>query len=166
MSTDIPYIKPWYKKKRFIIPIVFVVLSVLGNLTSGSNSSSSSSNLTVEEQRQKASDDLANKYTVEPAWYPDGFNEYDGNLAWRWGTSKETDCSYSSGSCWSVMLIAKDGCPRSLYGEIKIFDSSDVQIDYTNDSASTVSAMQKVKLTFDTFNDNASTAQIGKFSCY
>ena len=64
------------------------------------------------------------------------------------------------------MIIAKDGCPSSLYGEIKIFDSSDVQIDYTNDSASTVSAMQKVKLTFDTFNDNASTAQIGKLSCY
>jgi hypothetical protein len=64
------------------------------------------------------------------------------------------------------MIISKEGCPRSLYGEIKIFDSSDVQIDYTNDSASTVSPMQKVKLTFDTFNDNASTAQIGELNCY
>jgi hypothetical protein len=166
MSTDNPYVKPWYKKKRFIIPIVFVTLSIIGNVYDGLSGSSSSNNLTMEEQRQKASDELTSKYAVEPAWYPDGFNEYSDNVAWRWGTSKETDCSYSSGSCWSVMVISKEGCPQSLYGEIKIFDSADVQIDYTNDTTSTVSPMQKVKLTFDTFNDNASTAQIGKLSCY
>jgi hypothetical protein len=166
MSTDTPYVKPWYKKKRFIIPIVFVALSIIGNLSDGLSGSSPSNDLTMEQQRQKASDELASKYTVEPAWYPDGFNEYSENVAWRWGTSKETDCSYSSGSCWSAIIISKEGCPNSLYGEIKIFDSSDVQIDYTNDTASTVSPMQKVKLTFDTFNDNASTAQIGKLSCY
>ena len=64
------------------------------------------------------------------------------------------------------MVIAKSGCSSSLYGEINIFDSSDVQIDYTNDSTSTVSPMQKVKLTFDTFNDQAQTAQIGELRCY
>ena len=64
------------------------------------------------------------------------------------------------------MVISKSGCSSSLYGEIKIFDSSDIQIDYTNDSTSTVSPMQKVKLTFDTFNDQADSAQIGELKCY
>ena len=105
--------------------------------------------------------------TINNSWIPSGFTQYsdDKNLAWRWGTKKETNCSYSSASCWSMIVISNNGC-SSLYGEIKIFDSSDIQIDYTNDTTSTVSPLQKVKLTFDTFNDNASGALIGKLSCY
>lgn len=148
--------------------IALVVLGIFIALTGGnSGSNSTSSNLSIEQQRQKASDELTQKYTVEPAWYPAGFTAYayDETLAWRWGTSKETNCTYDSASCWSVLVISKNGC-SSLYGEIKIFDSSDVQIDYTNDTTSTVSPLQKVKLTFDTFNDNASSANIGKLSCH
>jgi hypothetical protein len=152
-------LKKWQKAVvYFVILILISTVSGLGN--------SKPDPLTIAEQTQKASDALADKYTVEPAWYPADYQEFSSNLAWRWGTSKETTCSYSSGSCWSVMVIAKSGCSSSLYGEIKIFDSSDVQIDYTNDSTSTVSPMQKVKLTFDTFNDEAQTAQIGELRCY
>lgn len=150
-------------KKWQIVVIVLLGFMAIGAFTD--NNSTPNAQL-MEEQRQKASDALTDKYTVEPAWYPSDFNEFSSNLAWRWGTSKETDCSYSSGSCWTVMVIAKSGCSNSLYGEIKMFDSSDVQIDYTNDSTSTVSPMQKVKLTFDTFNEQARTAQIGELRCY
>lgn len=102
------------------------------------------------------------------SWHDSSFTQWteDSNLAWRWGTNKETSCSYSSGSCWSVMVISKTGCPSSLSGEIKIFDKSDIQIDYTNDTTSSVSPMQRVKLTFDTFNDQAQSAQIGELRCY
>jgi hypothetical protein len=150
-------------KKWQIFVIVILGLMVIGQFSGGNSSPSTQS---VEEQRQQASDDLTDKYTVEPAWYPADYNEYSSDLAWRWGTSKETKCSYGSGSCWSVMVISKSGCSSSLYGEIKIFDSSDIQIDYTNDSTSTVSPMQKVKLTFDTFNEQADSAQIGELKCY
>lgn len=152
-------LKLW--QKVFVVFIAYVLISTVSGL-----GNSKPDSLTIAEQTQKASDALADKYKVEPAWYPEGYQEFSSNLAWRWGTSKETTCSYSSGSCWSVMVIAKSGCSSSLYGEIKIFDSSDVQIDYTNDSTSSVSPMQKVKLTFDTFNDEAQTAQISELRCY
>ena len=163
MSTPENAVPKKKLKKWQIFVIVILGLMVIGQFTGGNSSPSTQS---VEEQRQQASDDLADKYTVEPAWYLSDYNEYSSDLAWRWGTSKETKCSYSSGSCWSVMVISKSGCSSSLYGEIKIFDSSDIQIDYTNDSTSTVSPMQKVKLTFDTFNDQADSAQIGELKCY
>jgi hypothetical protein len=151
-----------FKKWQIVLAIIlgFMVIGMFSDRNSTPNPQ------LMEEQRQKASDDLTDKYTVEPAWYPADYEEFSSNLAWRWGTSKETSCSYSSGSCWSVMVISKSGCSSSLYGEIKIFDSGNVQIDYTNDSTSSVSPMQKVKLTFDTFNEQAKSAAIGELRCY
>lgn len=161
-TPEIPAPKKKLKKWQIVVIVLlgFMAIGVFSDTDSTPNAQK------MEEQRQKASDALTDKYTVEPAWYPADYNEYSSNLAWRWGTSKETNCSYSSGSCWSVMVISKSGCSSSLYGEIKIFDSGDVQIDYTNDSTSTVSPMQKVKLTFDTFNEQARSAQIGELKCY
>jgi hypothetical protein len=163
MTELTPAGKPWFKKKRIMIPLIFVLLSLIGSVTGGDSTPDPQK---VQEQAQKASDELADKYTAEPVWYPSDYTQYSDDLAVRWGTSKETTCSYSSGSCWSLMVISKSGCSSSLYGEIKIFDSSDVQIDYTNDTTSTVSPMQKVKLTFDTFNEQAKSAQIGELRCY
>lgn len=104
----------------------------------------------------------------DTSWVPSGFDLYvnDANVAWRWGTSKETKCTYSSGSCWTAMIITKNGCPSSLYGEIAILDNSDTQIDYTNDTASSVIPGQKVKLTFDSFNEQSRKARLTKLSCY
>jgi len=154
--------KKKFKKWQIVLAVIlgFMVIGMFSDRNSTPNAQ------LMEEQRQKASDDLTDKYTVEPAWYPADYEEFSSNLAWRWGTSKETSCSYSSGSCWSVMVISKSGCSSSLYGEIKIFDSGNVQIDYTNDSTSSVSPMQKVKLTFDTFNEQAKSAAIGELRCY
>jgi hypothetical protein len=154
--------KKKFKKWQIVLAVIlgFMVIGMFSDRNSTPDAQ------LMEEQRQKASDDLTDKYTVEPAWYPADYEEFSSNLAWRWGTSKETSCSYSSGSCWSVMVISKSGCSSSLYGEIKIFDSGNVQIDYTNDSTSSVSPMQKVKLTFDTFNEQAKSAAIGELRCY
>ncbi len=147
------------KKRKIIIGVVvgWIVLSSLVNVFSGESGSTdatftSSASTTVEDT----------------SWIPAGFNSYlgDSNLAWRWGSKSETNCTYSDGSCWSIVAIAKNGCPRSLYGEINIFDSNDVQISYTNDTLGTVAPMQKVKLTFDTFEESASSANISRFSCY
>ncbi len=43
MTTDIPTGKPWFKKKRFIIPLALVLLSAIGSVTGGSEDSSTSS---------------------------------------------------------------------------------------------------------------------------
>ena len=151
------------KKNQFIaiiigIPIL-IILYTLGN-SSGSetNSNSTSTNSSAGTD--------TNSY--DDTWMPAGFTGYasDDSIAWRWGTKAETSCTYSSGSCWSVILIAKDGCPQSLYGEVNIFDKNDIQMSYTNDTLGTVQPMQKVKLTFDTFDESAQSANISKFSCY
>ena len=147
------------KRLKIVLGVIvgFVVLSVIGNMTgSGSSSSSVAPPVTTTTS------------DYDDSWIPSGFDGYteDDTIAWRWATKSEVDCTYSTGACWSVILIAKEGCPRSLYGEVNIFDKNDIQISYTNDSVASVQPMQKVKLTFDTLDDSAQTANISKFSCY
>ena len=147
------------RKKRIKIAIgvvvAFVVLSAIGSTqedsqTSGATSSTSSSS------------------AADSSWVPAGFTQWvsDDNLAWRWATSAETTCTYGTGACWAAMVVTKSGCPRSLYAEVNIFDKNDVQISYTNDTLSSVQPLQKVRLTFDTFSEEAQTARMSKFSCY
>ena len=157
-----------YKKSRnskfikVVLGIIsgLIVLSIIGSIAGISTSSSISDS--------DSSADTPAVETIDSSWIPSGFDAWpgDADLAWRWGTRSETKCTYSSGSCWSVMIVSKYGCPSSLYGEINLFDRSDIQIGYTNDSLSTVQPGQKVKLTFDTFNEDANTANVAKLSCY
>jgi hypothetical protein len=144
---------------KIVIGVVvgLVVLSFIGNLTD--NGTSSSSVTPAVTTTTPVYDD---------SWIPTGFNGYteDDSIAWRWATKSEVVCTYSSGACWSIVLVAKEGCPSSLYGEVNIFDKNDVQISYTNDSVASVQPMQKVKLTFDTLDDSAQTANLSKLSCY
>ena len=104
----------------------------------------------------------------DTSWVPAGYNVWsdDSNIAWRWGDDSETDCSYSSSSCWSVMVVTHFGCSSDLYGEINIFDSNDIQISYANDSLASVAPLQQVKLTFDTFDDNAANGRVAQLNCY
>ena len=50
MSNDRPLTgdnpKPWFKKKRFVIPIALLVLGVIGGATGGNKSTTSSSSST------------------------------------------------------------------------------------------------------------------------
>jgi hypothetical protein len=62
-------------------------------------------------------------------------------------------------------VITRDGCPSGIYAEIAILDKSGVQIDFTNDSTTRVLPKTKVKLTFDTFNEQAEQAQISEIRC-
>jgi hypothetical protein len=80
--------------------------------------------------------------------------------------ASEVTCTYSSGSCWGMEAIARDGCPASLYVEISILDASGAAIGYSNDVAGSVSPGQHAKLTFDTMEDGASKARLAEVSCY
>lgn len=144
--------KTWQK-----IIIGFIVLSFIGALFGNSGSSSNVTEFVAPEDTSSS----------DVSWIPTGFNAYSGDdsVAWRWGTKSETKCTYDSSSCWSVMVVTKDGCPNGIYAEIAILDSSGVQIDYTNDGTAMVLAESKVKLTFDTFNEQADTARIGEINC-
>jgi len=65
-----------------------------------------------------------------------------------------------------MMIIAKEGCPNSLYAELSILDANDVQISYTNDALSSTLPMQKSKMIFETYEEDAESARISKISCY
>ena len=152
-GTPKPRMKIWK-----IVLIGIFCLWLLGTVVEKvSPSTSSSASSSAAESRD----------TIDDSWIPAGFNAYseDQSLAWRWGTKSETKCTYSSGSCWSVMVTSKDGCPSGIYGEIAILDKSDVQIDYTNYTTTRVLAGTNVKMTFDTFNEEADTARLSKLSC-
>jgi hypothetical protein len=128
--------------------------------------SSPKNTMTIEEQRQKASDELTSKYTVTPAWFPSDFNEFaeDPNVAWRWLENKEFTCSLGD-ACWGMLVVSKNGCPNSLYVEVSILDSSGTQVSYSHDSLSVAAPMQKNKLTFESFDSSANTARLAKISC-
>jgi len=159
-TPDVTPFQKRFKKWQWAL-MIFVVLAVLGQLfgTSTNTSSSSSSSTSTSPS--------ASTETYDTSWIPTDFSGYpsDDNIAWRWATSKETNCTYSSGSCWAAMVITRDGCPSGIYAEIAILDKSGVQIDYTNDTTTRVLPKTKVKLTFDTFNEQAEKAQIGEIRC-
>ena len=105
---------------------------------------------------------------VDTSWIPEGYNAYisDDNIAWKWADAVGGgyDCEYGD-ACWALLVITRDGCPNGMYAELAIFDRNDIQIDYTNDLTTYVSPKQKVRLGFDTFNDNARTASIAEINC-
>ncbi len=96
-------------------------------------------------------------------WYPEGFESYDSNTAYRFQDKGEFRCDYFS--CWGMEFVSKVSC-SSFYVEITILDSSGANIGYSNDSASGVQPNQKVKMKFDAVEDAAQTARLAKVSCY
>ena len=98
-------------------------------------------------------------------WYPKGFTEYKGDIAWRWLERGEFNCSYGD-HCWGMLVVAKNGCPSSLYAEITILDGSGSNVGYTNDTTSGLSPGQQAKLIFEDFTSGADSARLGEISCY
>jgi hypothetical protein len=143
-------------KRNIVIAVVLALLIIYAFNSSkleDSNNNASSPYPVIEE-------DLT-------GWIPTEFNSYseDPNIGWRWLKDNEFKCTYGE-SCWGMMVISKDGCDRSLYAEVSILDKNEVQIGYTNDTASQALPMQKTKLVFNTFEDEAETARLTKISCY
>ena len=142
---------------QVLLPVVLVLLliSLMLNLFG------------QDEPMPDAAPSTSTAPVYDDAWIPTGFSGYpeDDNVAWRWGTSSETNCTYNSSSCWTVLVITRDGCPSGIYSELAILDRSEVQVDFTNDSTTRVLPKTKVKLTFDTFNEEASTARVSEISC-
>lgn len=109
--------------------------------------------------------DNSNSTFYDTSWIPSGYTQYDDTFAWRWGSSSETNCTYSSSSCWSMFIVTSTNCVGGVYGEISILDSSSIQIDYTNDTTGAVYQGDITKLTFDTFNEEAASARLSQLSC-
>lgn len=99
-------------------------------------------------------------------WYPVGYDVWsdDSNVAWEWVNhpySNCYDCSY-----WQIHVVAKNGCPGGLYGEMDVL-YNDSSYDYTNDLKSSAAAGRVTTLTFVEYpSDSNYTGRLTKINCY
>jgi hypothetical protein len=99
-------------------------------------------------------------------WYPQGYDVWSDNsdIAWQWVNHPYTDC-YDC-SYWQIHVIAKNGCPTGLYGEMDVL-YNDSKYDYTNDLKSYAAAGRVSTLTFVEYPyDSNYTGQLTKIECY
>lgn len=103
--------------------------------------------------------------THNDSWIPSDFREYseDDNFAFR--SANVESCANGRSFCWSLIVISRDGCPSGIYSEIAILDRSGVQIDFAKDRTTRVLPNSKVKLNFDTFDEEADSAMVSAISC-
>ena len=102
--------------------------------------------------------------TYDPNWPPTGYSDWDGSVAYKWTTaSTESDCDSCTYSTMDV--TANYGCD-TLYVEVNFLDSSGSIVDWSNDTASSLSAGQIARLEFDTWEDNADQTEVTKITCY
>jgi hypothetical protein len=145
-----------FKKKQELRRNIFVAIAIVVVGVWAFNSGSSSQNSSTSQV----------PVAVDTSWIPTEFNSWtdDPNVAWRWLNSKEFECT--GDSCWGMMVIAKNGCPKNLYAEISILDKAEVQVGYSNDTVSSALPMQKSKLVFNSYENSAHSARLSKISCY
>jgi hypothetical protein len=151
------HLKTWIQ-----IVIVLILISLLGAIGgSGSESSSQDSKTTVSSENSAAPSPSSEPTVENKPWFPKGFQEYQDGIAFKWSTGS---CDY--GRCNHAVFISRDGCPRSLYVEVNGFDSSETQVDYTNDTTSSLAPMKQAKLEFNFTEDSVRMAYVSKVNCY
>jgi hypothetical protein len=99
------------------------------------------------------------------AWMPAGFTSTDEpNIAIKWLSPGQFACELAS-TCWAALLVARDGCPSSLYAEVSISDDAGTAVGYTNDAVGAVAAGQQAKLIFENF-ETGHHATLSKVACH
>jgi len=67
MDTETPASKPWFKKKRFVIPLALVVLAGIGSFSGGSDNSKDSSSSTSNSTERSYPVTFVRSAVVNPA---------------------------------------------------------------------------------------------------
>lgn len=109
--------------------------------------------------------DRVREMAANAPWYPEGFSEYSTNLAYRWSTNEGgwpcTNCSF-----WKMTVLAKNGCPYGLYGEIDILRGGSI-VDWTNDFVNYLGPGETVIMNYVRYPYNSSlVASLVELSCY
>jgi hypothetical protein len=115
--------------------------------------------------------DLVDLAAAKP-WYPQGYYPAPGeeSIAWRWDDNV-TGCrdgySIEGEYCWGMRVIARDGCPSSLYASINIIQGSTV-IDFSNDTLNGLEPGQTGELAFKAFENTTATlsGHLKEINCY
>jgi hypothetical protein len=157
-------LRPWYKKKRFIFPAVFVVLMIIGSATAGNKSSTNPGN-TVASNTAAVASSVAPQSVTPVNWFPTGFHEWgaDSNVAWRWNSSGSCK-SGSDGGCYFATFISHTGC-SNFYAAINLLDSSKAVVDYSNATLPTLQPLQQAKLEFSDVYGKSRSAEMSQITC-
>lgn len=155
--------KPTKKKAKSsrLLPFILVTAIVFGCvciLGIASLSGGSSGDTSGGDTRDTNSGDSS-------AWVPSGFEKWNNEIAYRFVEGKT--CSYSiAEACAHYEFFARYGCPTSLYVEVAFMNSSGTQVDWSNDTATSMSSGTKALLEFVSFESSATKVKVTQISCY
>lgn len=144
-----------------IIGIVVGALLVVGFAIGSQHGSSNTTTVAEETQTETPTPD-----PVPVNWAPDGYTQYDDQLAYKFTTKQGkwpcNDCNF-----WKVTVIANEGCPGGVYGELNMMDSSGTVQDWTNDSISYLGPGKKAVLKFTHYGYDSSlkTGELTTLTC-
>lgn len=107
--------------------------------------------------------------TAEPIWWPEGFQKFNRDVAYRFitDTYRGDPCGYSECSYWVVEVVAKSGCADGLYGKLNILKDGRV-VDWTNDNLAGLSTAQVGELVFKAYSlgGGSFSGEIVELNCY
>lgn len=99
------------------------------------------------------------------AWVPSGFEKWNNEIAYRFVEGKA--CSYDiAEACAHYEFFTRYGCPTSLYVEVAFMNSSGTQVDWSNDTATSLSSGTKALLEFVSFESSATKVKVTQIVCY
>jgi hypothetical protein len=161
--------RPWFKKKRFIIPAVLLLLIIIGSANSKSSDSDSATPTpsATETETETPIDPPVEENTD---WAPEGYKYFDElwdsdipvhNVAYKQDPSGT--CDY--GTCFSFTAIAEDGCPNSLYVKANLLVDGVVE-DWTNDATSTLEPGQVARMKLQFSSDIDGQVNWTEVNCY
>jgi hypothetical protein len=95
-------------------------------------------------------------------WYPDGFEEFNENVAIKYAGS----CDAGFGYCWTYEVVTLTGCPTTLYMEA-IIEQGGANLGFTNDLTSGVKPGQIARMQLVQFEGSGTlTARVSEINCY
>ena len=145
-------LKAWQK-----VAIAFIVLAIIGQVTSSNSNSDTSGYKTIPGTGSSTSS------SEGTSWKPEGFDYWDSEVAYKWVENPSCN-SYSV--CAAIQVIANRDCPNNLYAELLLQDKNYVQYDYTNEAQGSLSKGNTAELTFN-FEPSERFAhfKLSKISC-
>ena len=114
------------------------------------------------ENSDNENSDYENNWPTE-VFVSQGFQKWNDNIAFRWLPRTYSNCSAEN--CKSIEVIAKYGCPNSLYAKVTQLDRDDRNIGYSNDSTSGIRPNQKALLKFRSWEKGLQVWSLDEINC-
>jgi hypothetical protein len=148
-------LKKW--QKALVYFIIFMLISSISSMFSNQN------------QTSQSIPTASKTYTQSPPWYDSDLALWsdDQSLAYTSFEVSSSECGY--GGCLGIIVQTQNGCSNTMYAEIELLDSSDINVGYSNDLIGRVSAGKKAKLIFHLSDSEILSAKnwnVTKINCY